>query len=76
MISMAAPTIISSIQNPQLGFYTMILLSFLISAVEIINANPDNKSQFTPFIETSKAIIIPLLSVFAMIIITKTIIGL
>jgi fumarate reductase subunit C len=76
MISMAAPTIIPYIESGQLGLCTMILLSFLISAVEIINANPDNKSQFIPFIKTSIAIIIPLLSVFAMIIITKAITGL
>lgn len=76
MISMAAPTIISYIGSDQPGLYTMILLSFFISAVEIINANPGNKSQFIPFIKTSNAIIIPLLLVFAMIIITKAITGL
>ena len=73
MISMATPTILSAIDSEELSKYAVIFLILILSAVEIFNANSDIRNRFAPFMEISNAIIIPLLSVLAMITITKVI---
>ncbi len=74
MISMATPSIISAIEGKELSLYTIVFLLMLLSAAEILNADPDIRKRFAPFLDICNAYIIPLIMIFIMIIITKVII--
>jgi len=71
MISMVTPAIISAIVGEELAVFAVILLIGLLSAAEIIGAEPEIKRRFNPFMETYNAIVIPLLVVFALIVLTR-----
>lgn len=73
MISMAAPTIISAIGGEELSIFSVVFLLMLLSAAEILDADADIRKRFAPFMDMCNAIIVPLLSVFAMITITRVI---
>lgn len=73
MISMATPSIISAIEGKELSLYAIFFLLLLLSAAEILDADPDIKKRFAPFLDICHAYIIPLVMVFIMIIITKVI---
>ena len=73
MISMAAPTIISAIGGEELSIFAVVFLLMLLSAAEILDADSDIRKRFAPFMDMCNAIIVPLLSVFAMITITRVI---
>jgi uncharacterized protein (DUF983 family) len=71
MISMATPTILSATEGDELGVFAVILLIGLLSAAEILGAEPDIRKRFAPFMEASNAIVIPLLVVFSLIVLTR-----
>ena len=74
MISMATPSIISAIEGKELSLCAIIFLLLLLSAAEILDADPDIRKRFAPFLDICNAYIIPLIMIFIMIIITKVII--
>ena len=74
MISMSTPSIISVIEGKELSSYAIIFLLLLLSAAEILDADPDIRKRFAPFLDICNAYIIPLIMIFIMIIITKVII--
>lgn len=71
MISMPAPTIISAIGGEELSIFAVVFLLMLLSAAEILDG--DIRKRFAPFTDICNAIIVPLLSVFALITITRVI---
>ena len=74
MISMSTPSIISVIEGKELSSYVIIFLLLLLSAAEILDADPDIRKRFAPFLDICNAYIIPLIMIFIMIIITQVII--
>lgn len=73
MISMATPSIISAIGSEELSIYAVVFLLLLLSVAEILDANPDVRKRFAPFMDMCNAFIVPLIAVFIMITITKVI---
>lgn len=73
MISMATPSIISAIGGEELSIYAVIFLLLLLSVAEILDADPDVRKRFAPFTDICNAFIVPLITVFIMITITKVI---
>jgi hypothetical protein len=73
MISMATPSIISAIGGEELSIYAVVFLLLLLSVAEILDADPDVRKRFAPFMDMCNAFIVPLITVFIMITITKVI---
>ncbi|MFV9631898.1 MAG: hypothetical protein ACNYWM_12625 [Methanosarcinales archaeon] len=73
MISMATPSIISVIGGEELSIYAVVFLLLLLSVTEILDADPDVRKRFAPFMDMCNAFIVPLITVFIMITITKVI---
>jgi hypothetical protein len=73
MISMATPSIISAIGGEELSIYAVVFLLLLLSVAEILDADPDVRKRFAPFMDMCNAFIVPLITVFIMITITKMI---
>ena len=73
MISMATPSIISAISGNELSMFAIIFLLLLVSAAGILYGDYDIKKRFTPFIDICNTNIVPLLSIFILIIITRVI---
>jgi hypothetical protein len=73
MISMATPSIISAIGGEELSIYAVVFLLLLLSVAEILDADPDVRKRFAPFMDMCNAFIVPLIAVFIMITITKVI---
>ncbi len=73
MISMATPSIISAIGGEELSIYAVVFLLLLLSVAEILDADPDVRKRFVPFMDMCNAFIVPLITVFIMITITKVI---
>mgnify|MGYP000164960219 CR=1 FL=1 len=71
MIAMATPTVISAIGGSEPGVYAVLLLIGLLSAAEILGAEPDIRKRFAPFMEAYNAIVVPLLFVFSLIVLTR-----
>lgn len=73
MISMATPSIISAIGGEELSIYAVVFLLLLLSVAEILDADPDVRKRFAPFMDMCNAFIVPLITVLMMITITKVI---
>ncbi|MCK5216653.1 MAG: hypothetical protein KAJ93_02630 [Methanosarcinales archaeon] len=73
MISMATPSIISAIGGEELSICAVVFLLLLLSVAEILDADPDVRKRFAPFMDMCNAFIVPLIAVFIMITITKVI---
>lgn len=73
MISMATPSIISAIGGEELSIYAVVFLLLLLSVAEILDADPDVRKRFAPFMDMCNAFIVPLITVFIMITITKVV---
>ena len=73
IISMATPSIISAIGGEELSIYAVVFLLLLLSVAEILDADPDVRKRFAPFMDMCNAFIVPLITVFIMITITKVI---
>ncbi|CAD7768383.1 hypothetical protein FHEFKHOI_00245 [Candidatus Methanoperedenaceae archaeon GB50] len=71
MISMATPVIARAVGDGELGVFAVVLLILFLSAAEILGAEPDIRTRFAPFVETSSAIVLPLLLVFSLIVFTR-----
>lgn len=73
MISMATPSIISAIGGEELSIYAVVFLLLILSAAEILDADSDVRNRFAPFMDMCNAIIVPLITVFIMITVTRVI---
>ena len=73
MISMATHSIISAIGGKELSIYAVVFLLLLLSVAEILDADPDVRKRFAPFMDMCNAFIVPLMAVFIMITITKVV---
>ncbi|KAF5428712.1 hypothetical protein C5S42_02845 [Candidatus Methanomarinus sp.] len=73
MISMATHSIISAIGGKELSIYAVVFLLLLLSIAEILDADPDIRKRFAPFMDICNAFIVPLLTIFIMTTITKVI---